>query len=264
MRIGILANSLPAALKIYDEASGLPGVEVFVLLAPLGSAEGLSEHVARFVAKSGRQKSLKLLSKRAVVRFRKPLQDPETVSQLKQLELDLGLHKSGQIYTAETIACFRLGILNAHIGLLPKYRGRSVMEWSLVQGDPAGISVFFVDAGIDTGERIVLSETVDLSHCQTIAEAKQYLFDCDARLYRRAIEKLQQDEKSFQRNDGSGRRYYVMSKLFEEVARKNLPIGNRQSAIDNRQSQSYDERLLWVLGRKYWESIPPTRLRVAR
>lgn len=222
MRIGILANSLPAALRIYDEARGLPGVEVFVLLAPLGSDGGLFEHVARFVAKKGRWKSLKLVSNRAVVRFREPLQHPETVSQLKQLKLDIGLHKSGSIYSRETIECFRLGILNAHVGLLPKYRGRSVMEWSLLQDDPTGISVFFVDAGIDTGERIVLSETLDVSQCQTLADAKQYLFDYDARIYRRAIEKLQQDEDSFQRNDGSGNRYYVMSKLFQQVAEARL------------------------------------------
>ena len=221
MRIGILANSLPAALRIYDEAKAVPGAEVFVLLAPLGNG-GLSEHIARFVAKSGRRKSLRLISKRAVVRFRKPLQDPDTISQLKQLRLDVGLHKSGQIYPAETIACFRLGILNAHIGLLPKYRGRSVMEWSLLQGDPTGISVFFVDAGIDTGERIVVSEAVDVSHCRTIAEAKQCLFDQDAHLYRRAIEMLQNNETSFQTNDGSGKRYYVMSKLFQDVAAKCL------------------------------------------
>ncbi|HEV2905324.1 MAG TPA: formyltransferase family protein, partial [Pyrinomonadaceae bacterium] len=231
MRIGILANSLPAALRIYDEAQAVPGVEVFVLLAPLGSDGGLFKHVARFVAKSGREKSMKLVGKGAVVRFRKPLQDPETVSRLQQLKLDVGLHKSGNIYSRDTIECFRLGILNAHIGLLPKYRGRSVMEWSLVQGDPTGISVFFVDAGIDTGERIVLSETLDVWHCQSIAEAKQYLFECDARVYRRAIEKLQQDETPFQNNDGSGKRYYVMSKLFQDVAQKNLTIGNRQAQI---------------------------------
>lgn len=222
MRIGILANSLPAALRIYDEAKAVPGAEVFVLLAPLGNDSRLSEHIARFVAKSGRRKSLELIGKHAVVRFRKPLQDPDTISELKQLKLDVGLHKSGQIYPAETIKGFRLGILNAHIGLLPKYRGRSVMEWSLVQGDPTGISVFFVDAGIDTGERIVFSDTVDVSHCRTIAEAKQYLFDQDARFYRRALEMLQKNEAPFQTNDGSGKRYYVMSKLFQAVAQLSL------------------------------------------
>jgi folate-dependent phosphoribosylglycinamide formyltransferase PurN len=106
----------------------------------------------------------------------------------------------------------------------------------LLQGDPTGISVFFVDAGIDTGERIVLSETVDVSRCRTVAEAKQYLFDQDAKMYRRAIEMLQKNEASFQTNDGSGKRYYVMSKLFQDVAAKCL-ADNPRSAIRNSKSE---------------------------
>ena len=233
MRIGILANSLPAALRIYDEVQAVPGTEVFVLLAPVAGDERLSKHVARFVAKAGRRKSLKLISKRAVVHFSKPWHEPESISRLKELKLDLGLHKSGSIYRTESIACFRLGILNAHIGLLPKYRGRSVMEWSLLQGDPVGISAFFVDQGIDTGERIVLSEAVDVSRSRTISEAKEYLFNQDAKVYRRAIELLRRDHVQFQTNDGSGRRYYVMSKLFQDVVQELLTIGNQQSAIGN-------------------------------
>jgi methionyl-tRNA formyltransferase len=92
------------------------------------------------------------------------------------------------------------------------------MEWSLLNGDPVGITVFFIDAGIDTGERIVFSEEVDVSYCKTIDEAKQYLFDLDAKFFRRALEKLSEPDFAFQTNDGSGKRYYVMSKLFQEVA----------------------------------------------
>jgi methionyl-tRNA formyltransferase len=234
MRIGILANSLPAALSVYREARAVPGTEVLVLLAPVRGDSKLTGHVARFVAKSGRQESLNLISKRAIVHFRKPFDHAETISRLKQLRLDVGLHKSGNIYRRDTIECFRHGILNAHIGMLPSYRGRSVVEWSLVQGDPTGISVFFLDEGIDTGERIVLSEVVDVSHCRNVAEAKQYLFDLDATFYRRALALLQQEPPAFEANDGSGRRYYVMSKLFQDVAQDNLTIGNRQSAIGNR------------------------------
>ena len=234
MRIGILANSLPAALSIYREAQGLPGTEARLLLAPVSGDSKLSVHVARFVAKSGRQQSLSLLSRRALVHFRKPFDHPETVSRLKELRLDVGLHKSGNIYRRDTIACFRHGILNAHIGILPKYRGRSVVEWSLVQGDPTGISVFFLDEGIDTGKRIVLSETVDVSHCRNVAEAKQYLFDLDATFYRRALALLQQEEPAFQSNDGSGRRYYVMSKLFQEVAEANLELLRRSRIASDR------------------------------
>jgi hypothetical protein len=227
MRIGILANSLPAARSIYEEAKAVPGSDVFVLLCPLNGSN-LLRHIARFIVRGGRWNSLRMMSAGKVVRLRKALDDPQTIAQLKEMRLDLGLHKSGNIYRAVTIDCFRLGILNAHVGLLPKYRGRSVMEWSLLQGDPVGISVFFVDEGIDTGERIVFSETVDISHCQTLTDAKQYLFDLAARFYRRAIERLGSENVAFQRNDGSGRRYYVMSKLFQDVAESCLEIGNRK------------------------------------
>jgi methionyl-tRNA formyltransferase len=230
MRIGILANSLAAARNVYDEAKAAPGSDVFVLLVPSGNSDAntLMRHLARLVLKPGRWKSLRMIAGRKVVLFRKPLHDSATIARLRELQLDVGLHKSGNIYRRETIECFQLGILNAHIGLLPGYRGRSVMEWSLVHGDACGVSVFFVDEGIDTGERIVFSEAVDISHCRTVAEAKQFLFDLDAKFYRRAIETLQQDNASFQSNDRSGRRYYVMSKLFQGVVEECLKSGIRK------------------------------------
>lgn len=233
MRIGILANSLPAAVAVYDQVSGVPDVELFVLLAPVAGESKLSAHVARLVVKGARRKSLEMIGRRAVVHLRQPFAHPESVARLNALNLDLGLHKSGNIYRRETINCFRLGILNAHIGLLPKYRGRSVMEWSLVQGDPIGISVFFVDEGIDTGERIVCSESVNVSHCRSIAEARQFLFDQAAPFYRRAIGLLQRDEAKFQINDVSGRRYYVMSQLFQTVAQENLTIMSQRPLTTN-------------------------------
>ena len=225
MRIGILANSLPAARHIYDEAKPAAGGDLFVLLCPThgrSPAPDLVRHFARLILKTGRWKSLRMMAAGKIVRLAKPLDDSETVAQLAAMRFDIGLHKSGNIYREATIECFRLGILNAHIGLLPKYRGRSVMEWSLLQGDPVGISVFFVDEGIDTGQRIVMSETVDVSHCKSISEAKEYLFGLDGQFYRAAIERLQAEETTYQENDGSGRRYYVMSRLFQGVAEKCL------------------------------------------
>jgi len=113
--------------------------------------------------------------------------------------------------------------LNPHIGLLPEYRGRSVMEWSLLKGDPVGITVFFIDEGIDTGERIVVSEPVDVSSYGSVAEAKGYLFNLDAVFFRKALEAINSGSP-FLLNNGMGRRYYVMSNLFtgvvEELLRK--------------------------------------------
>ena len=225
MRTAILANSLPAALKIYDEVKTVPDCETFILLCPSAGEsrrKGYLKHLARVFLKQGRLKSLRLVFSRKVFLFRKPLDHSETLERLKALQLDVGLHKSGVIYREATINCFRLGILNPHIGILPGYRGRNVMEWALIEGGQVGITVFFIDTGIDTGSRIVISEEVDISHCRSVEKAKRHLFDLDAVFFRRALERLRSHDFQDTLNDGSGRRYYVMSRLLESVVEKLL------------------------------------------
>lgn len=229
MRVGILAHSLPAVAHIYEQLRTVRGTKVYVLLCRLpgeSAAQTNLKHLARLFLKTGRRVSLELLASGRVVPLRAPLEHPANLARLEKLNLDVGLHKSGVIYREPVINLFRLGILNPHIGLLPAYRGRHVMEWSLLQGDPVGVTLFFVDSGIDTGERIVLSEVVDIRNCKSIEQAKQQLFDADARLFRRAVQKLQSDETTFGHNDGSGRRYYVMSKLFRSVVEQLVKDNN--------------------------------------
>lgn len=220
MRIGILANSLPSALTIYDEIQAVEDCELFILLCPAENESrkrNLLYHLARLILKRGRRKSLRLILARKVFLFQKSLNHPDTLAILNELNLDVGLHKAGVIYRDATIRAFRLGILNSHIGVLPAFRGRNVLEWSLLEDAPVGITVFFIDGGIDTGERIVFSEEVDISHCRSVLEAKQHLFGLDAVFYRRALQLLGAEDFQFKLNDGSGRRYYVVSKLFQSV-----------------------------------------------
>jgi methionyl-tRNA formyltransferase len=226
MRIGILSHSLPSALRIYHELQGNPNDELFILLCPAPGepAGSLLKHVGRLVFRSGGLKSLRLAANEKVVLLHKSLEHPDTVSRIRKLKLDIGLHKAGVIYREPAIQAFRLGILNPHIGILPAYRGRNVMEWALLEGNPVGITVFFIDAGIDTGERIVITEEVDVSHCKSIQEAKEHLFDLDAIFFRRALEVLRAESPDYAVNDGSGRRHYVMSRLFKDVV-QNL-LGN--------------------------------------
>lgn len=228
MRVGILANSYLAAFRIYRQLHDLPDCELFIVLSPLPHRSPLISILANFsrmTIGSLSPWSWQLSSvpfNRRVVFLPHTIDHPSSVAQLQKMKFDVGLHRSGTIYRQATIDAFRLGILNPHIGVLPEYRGRSVIEWSLLNGDPVGITVIFIDAGIDTGERIVVKETVDISHCRSIREAKRFLFGLDARFFRRALEHLSKDQPVFQTNDGSGRRYYIMSKLFQTVVEEIL------------------------------------------
>jgi folate-dependent phosphoribosylglycinamide formyltransferase PurN len=57
----------------------------------------------------------------------------------------------GPVLCPEIIACARAGVLNSHPGLLPWIRGSSPIEHSLLNGIPLGVSLHFVNRGIDTG-----------------------------------------------------------------------------------------------------------------
>jgi methionyl-tRNA formyltransferase len=223
MRTGILAHSFSSAFAIYKAVADMPGQDVFILLSPSPHRSARSGHLANVAlliltaVKGFDPKPLQLFASGRLIFLRGPFHDQESIDTLKKLKLDVGLHKAGVIYRDVTIDSFRLGILNHHIGILPAYRGRSVMEWSILQGDPVGVTVFFIDIGIDTGARILISEEVDISGCKSVAEAKAYLFDLDKVFFRRALALLRDSEPSFRLNDGSGPRYFVMSRLFQEV-----------------------------------------------
>lgn len=218
MRIGILTHSVPAALGIVDaiNASALGEAYIIVFRTPDETwTKARVKSIGRFVLQGGRILSLRLLLRGKIVHLRSTLDDPRATERLKSMNLDVGLHKSGVIYRKPTIDAFRLGILNAHIGILPRYRGRSVVEWALVEDGPVGVTVFFVDEGIDTGLRIVLSEEVDISHCKSLAEAKEYLFGLDVSFYRGALEIIGRGDGQFVPSTGPSRRYFVMSRLLK-------------------------------------------------
>jgi methionyl-tRNA formyltransferase len=148
---------------------------------------------------------------------------------LRAASPSVGLHASGVIYRQPLLDVFTLGVLNAHIGLLPRYRGRSVLEWSLFHGDPTGITVFFVDSGIDTGPRIVLRREVNVSECPGVVEAKRYLFSLDGDMFADALMRLQGNATPATRQAVTdGTRWYVMSSLFTNVASALLSATHEQ------------------------------------
>jgi len=208
-------------MKLFEGLAALQECETYLLVFPAGKKVSFWKRAILFLSallSTNSWRLPQLLRAGKVVLFSESLDHPKTLSRIKELNLDIGLHKSEAIYRDPTIHAFRLGILNAHIGLLPKYRGRCVMEWSILQGDRTGVSVFFIDAGIDTGERIVLSREIDVSGFDSIREAKSHLFSHDAECFKTAIQNLQCKDFQFETNDGSGARYYVISDLFHSVA----------------------------------------------
>jgi methionyl-tRNA formyltransferase len=86
---------------------------------------------------------------------------PEVVEQLKGLNPDaMVVVGYGQIIPQSIIDIPRLGIINVHASLLPKYRGAAPIQWAIANGEArTGVTTMKIDAGLDTGDVLLKWET---------------------------------------------------------------------------------------------------------
>jgi folate-dependent phosphoribosylglycinamide formyltransferase PurN len=83
-----------------------------------------------------------------------PMNSAETIEAVKKLKPDLAIYAGGGILNKQLLAVPTLGTLNVHMGMLPHYRGMNVAEWAAFNGDAVGVTVHWMDPGIDTGDII--------------------------------------------------------------------------------------------------------------
>jgi methionyl-tRNA formyltransferase len=84
----------------------------------------------------------------------------------------------------------RLGCLNIHASLLPRWRGAAPIQRAIMAGDSTtGISIMRMEAGLDTGP-VLLHEKLAIGPEETSAELHDRLSDLGARLILRAVAKL--------------------------------------------------------------------------
>ena len=86
------------------------------------------------------------------------------ISIIKKYNCDLFVSMSfDQIFKSEIINISKHKIINCHAGKLPFYRGRNVLNWVLINDEKEfGITVHYVDKGIDTGD-IILQKKFSIS-----------------------------------------------------------------------------------------------------
>ena len=69
----------------------------------------------------------------------------------------------GKILPEDVINYPKYGCINAHVSLLPKYRGAAPMQRAIMEGEKeTGVTIMYMDAGLDTGD-IITSEAFPIS-----------------------------------------------------------------------------------------------------
>jgi len=86
---------------------------------------------------------------------------------LRKLDPDALVIGSARILKEETFSIARMGCLNSHPGWLPSYRGLDSNVHAILDGEQPGVSLHFVDAGIDTG-RVIRRERIPVEKGDTL------------------------------------------------------------------------------------------------
>jgi len=94
---------------------------------------------------------------------------PGVYEAIARYEPELGVLAFVQdIVPVTTLNCPRQGTIMYHPSLLPRHRGGSAMNWTIIQGETrTGLSIIWPDAGIDTGP-ILLQKEVDVLPDDTV------------------------------------------------------------------------------------------------
>lgn len=128
-----------------------------------------------------------------------------TLTQLQQAEADAFVVVAyGQILSQEILDMPKLGCVNVHGSILPKYRGAAPIQWCLYHGEiETGITTMLMDAGMDTGAMLLKAYTPIqlLDNAQILAPTlsnlgADLLVDTLLKLERQDIQPIPQDESA--------------------------------------------------------------------
>lgn len=88
--------------------------------------------------------------------------DAATLSRIQALKPDLGLVVAyGAFLGPQALSALKLGWINLHYSLLPKYRGAAPVQHAILNGESeTGVSIFQLDQGMDTGPVFISVPTV--------------------------------------------------------------------------------------------------------
>ena len=108
------------------------------------------------------ESAVKLFAKSKVLHIMQPtnLKNEDFVKELKDLKANLHIVVAFRMLPQVVWQLPEYGTFNLHASLLPDYRGAAPINWAIINGETkTGVSTFFIDEKIDTGE-IILQQDV--------------------------------------------------------------------------------------------------------
>lgn len=119
----------------------------------------------------------------------------EAVEQLKQLKPDLFVTCAfGQFLTSEVLEIPRLGTVNVHGSLLPKYRGAAPIQRAVINGEKkTGVTTMLTVLKMDAGD-ILLAKEIDIDNDMTAGQLHDKMSILGAELLLETIQRMEKGD----------------------------------------------------------------------
>ncbi|HBG6108717.1 TPA: methionyl-tRNA formyltransferase [Clostridioides difficile] len=119
--------------------------------------------------------------------------DKEFIDKIKSLNPDVIVVVAfGQILPKEILEIPKLGCINVHVSLLPKYRGAAPINWVIINGEEkTGVTTMYMDEGLDTGDMILKTE-VNLDENITAGELHDKMMNIGAETLKETLRLIEE------------------------------------------------------------------------
>jgi len=118
------------------------------------------------------------------------LKDPSFLSKIDELNCDLMIIVAFRILPEVLFTKAKIGAVNLHGSLLPKYRGAAPINWAIINGEnETGVTTFFLKQKVDTGN-IIAQDKIPISPLMTAGELHDIMAIKGANLILKTIKQI--------------------------------------------------------------------------
>ncbi|MBR9917444.1 methionyl-tRNA formyltransferase [bacterium] len=145
------------------------------------------------------------------------LKSEEFEKTLKELNPDLFVVVAFRILPKNILEIPKIGSINLHASLLPKFRGAAPIHWAVIKGEvETGCTIFFLDEKVDTGN-IILQKKIPIGDNDTTGDIYSKLMEEGSEQLLAAIDLIESDNYDLKKQEDS--KATPAPKLFNENTR---------------------------------------------
>lgn len=120
------------------------------------------------------------------------LKDESFIEELRALKANVQVVVAFRMLPEVVWRMPKYGTFNLHASLLPQYRGAAPINWAIINGETTtGVTTFFIDDKIDTGE-IILSASLEILPNENAGELHDRLMDLGKETVVKTLQKIEQ------------------------------------------------------------------------